>query len=186
MVEFNLNAALGRHFLPHPRQVLRVGLSGFCNLLCRFCASSKNESHKFMPIDLFQDVINQATDMGYSIIELTPIRGEIFMDRGEIFMDKSFFKKMQYLDNHPKITEYDFFTNLVVPSEQTIQELFQLGKLKILRVSVYGHADIIQEQMDGKFRPICKNCTIYHSIYKATTARDWVYNLDQVKTLLSK
>ncbi|RKZ83516.1 MAG: hypothetical protein DRR19_19005 [Candidatus Parabeggiatoa sp. nov. 1] len=85
-----------------------------------------------MPMTLFQEVINQAADMGFSVIDLTPIRGEVFMD-------KSALDKMQHLDNHPKIKGYKFFTNFVVPSEQTIKELFQLRKLNTLRVSIYGH-----------------------------------------------
>ena len=133
MAKINLNAALGRHFLPNPRHRLKIETSGVCNLSCRFCSYSKKEQGKvIMPMNLFQEVVNQAADMEYSVIGLTPMTGDVFMDKG-------IFEKMQYLDNHPKIKEYDFFTNFVVPSEQKIEELFKLCKLKIMRVSVYGH-----------------------------------------------
>jgi MoaA/NifB/PqqE/SkfB family radical SAM enzyme len=133
MAEINFNAALGRHFLPHPRRIIMIETSGICNLSCRFCAYPKKERGKVvMPMTLFQEVVNQAADMGFSAINITP-------QLGDGFMDKTLLEKMQYLDNHPKIKRYDFFTNFVVPSEQKIKELFKLRKLNILRVSVYGH-----------------------------------------------
>jgi MoaA/NifB/PqqE/SkfB family radical SAM enzyme len=133
IVELNLNATLGRHFLPHPRHTLKIETSGVCNLSCKFCSYSKKELGKvIMPMNLFQEVVNQAADMGYSVINLTPMTGDIFMDKGIL-------EKMQYLDNYPKIREYIFYTNFVVPSEQKIEELFKLRKLKLIRVSVYGH-----------------------------------------------
>jgi hypothetical protein len=133
MVEINWNATLGRHFLTHPRHEITIETSGFCNLSCKFCAYSKKELAKVvMPMSLFQEVVNQAVDIGFSCISLTPMTGDVFMDKG-------IFEKMQYLDNHPKIKGYSFFTNFVVPSEQKIEALFQLRKLNSLRVSVYGH-----------------------------------------------
>jgi sulfatase maturation enzyme AslB (radical SAM superfamily) len=126
-------SVLGRHFLPNPRNTIRVGNSGVCNLSCKFCIYSKTEHDKgIMPMNMFQKIIEQTANMGFSSINLTPIRGEVFMD-------KSILKKMQYLDNHPQIKRYHFFSNFVVPSEQTIQELFQLRKLDTLKLSIYGH-----------------------------------------------
>jgi MoaA/NifB/PqqE/SkfB family radical SAM enzyme len=133
IVEMNFNAALGRHFLFPPRLRITIETSGLCNLSCKFCAYSKKELAKvIMPLNLFQEVVNQAAEMGFSIINLTPLTGDVFMDKGII-------EKMQYLDNHPKIKGYDFFTNFVVPDEQKIKELFGLRKLNFMHVSLYGH-----------------------------------------------
>jgi len=133
MVEINFNALLGRHFLPHPRQKIEIETSSRCNLSCQFCAYSKKITAKVvMPMNLFQEVVEQAAGMGFSEIGLTPLTGEVFMDKGII-------EKMHYLDAHPQIKSYYFFTNFVVPSEQTIKELFNLRKLKFIHVSLYGH-----------------------------------------------
>ena len=97
IVEINFNALLGRQFLPHPRQKIQIETSGRCNLACKFCAYSKKvEGKTIMSMDLFQEVVNQAADMGFSEIGLTPMTGEVFMDKGII-------EKMHYLDDHPQI-----------------------------------------------------------------------------------
>jgi hypothetical protein len=85
-----------------------------------------------MPMELFQEVVDQATEMGFSTIGLTPLTGDIFMDKG-------IFEKMHYLDSHPKIKKYRFFTNFVIPSASQIEELFKLRKLEMMHVSLYGH-----------------------------------------------
>lgn len=61
IVEMNFNAALGRHFLFPPRLRITIETSGLCNLSCKFCAYSKKELAKvIMPLNLFQEVVNQA------------------------------------------------------------------------------------------------------------------------------
>jgi len=131
--EINFNAVLGRHFLLHPRVKINIETSGICNLKCCFCAYPKKELAKVvMPMELFQEVVEQAAEMGFSTIGLTPLTGDVFMDKG-------LFEKMHYLDRHPKIKKYQFFTNFVIPSESQIEELFKLRKLKMMHVSLYGH-----------------------------------------------
>ncbi len=133
MAEINFNAVLGRQFILNPRFRLYIETSGICNLACRFCAYPKKESAKVvMPMEMFQNIVNQAVDVGFSHISLTPLTGEVFMDKG--FLDKT-----QYLDNHPKIVEYYFSTNFVIPSKQQLEALFKLNKLGIMHVSLYGH-----------------------------------------------
>ncbi len=133
MAEINFNAALGRHFILNPRFRLNIETAGVCNLSCRFCAYSQKKMAKVvMPMGMFQDVVNQVVDLGFSHISLTPLTGEVFMD-------KNFMEKMQYLDNHPKIVEYYFSTNFVIPSKPQLEELVKLRKLKIVHVSLYGH-----------------------------------------------
>lgn len=102
-------------------------------MLCKFYGYPKKEVAKIvMPIGIFQDVVQQVTEMGFSRIGLTPLTGEVFVDKGII-------EKMLYLDAHPKIESYHFFSNFVIPSEQKIKKLCNLHKLKFLHISLYGH-----------------------------------------------
>jgi MoaA/NifB/PqqE/SkfB family radical SAM enzyme len=163
MVEINFNALLGRQFLPHPRQKIQIETSGRCNLACKFCAYSKKVDGKTtMSMDLFQEVVNQAADMGFSEIGLTPMTGEVFMDKGII-------EKMHYLDDHPQIKSYSFFTNFVVPSEETIKELFDLHKLKFINISLYGHDDKsfcnLTRATTKEYHRLVKNLNYLYDLY---------------------
>ena len=163
MAEINLNAALGRHFIPPPRLRITIETAGLCNLSCKFCAYSKKELAKvIMPMNLFQEVVNQSADMGFSVINLTPLTGDVFMDKGIL-------DKMQYLDNHPKIKWYDFFTNFIVPSEEKIQELFKLRKLSFMHVSLYGHDEKtfcdLTQGTKKEYQRLVRNLKYLYEIY---------------------
>ena len=64
-----------------------------CNLSCKFCAYNKRDldvvPYKTMSND-FIKVVNQAIEMGYKNIGLTPTTGDIFMDRNS--------NKIKYLE----------------------------------------------------------------------------------------
>jgi MoaA/NifB/PqqE/SkfB family radical SAM enzyme len=85
-----------------------------------------------MPNDLFLDCVRQATELGYARFDLTP-------STGDVFMDKRVFEKLAYLDAHPKVEEYSFFTNLTIPKPDALMRLVQLKKLGQLTISIYGH-----------------------------------------------
>jgi hypothetical protein len=127
------NAALNRQFVLSPRKRLYIETSGLCNLACKFCAYSKKEVAKVvMTNDMFEDIVRQATGLGYSRIGLTPLTGDVFMD-------KRIITKLRFLDSVDEIEGYHFFTNFAVPSQETIKELLQVQKLELLYVSLYGH-----------------------------------------------
>lgn len=168
MAEMNFNAALGRHFLFPPRLKITIETSGLCNLSCKFCAYSKKELAKvIMPMDLFQEVVNQATEMGFSIVNLTPLTGDAFMDKGII-------EKMQYLDDHPKISGYELYTNFVVPTESTIKALFGLRKLNFIHISLYGHDEKsfceITEAKEKEYHRLVRNLNYLYEWYEHNTS----------------
>ena len=132
-LEITANRLLRREFIPDGAAVFHIETSGACNLKCRFCAYEKKAAPKVsMPNELFFDCVEQAVRLGYSRFDLTP-------STGDVFMDKRFFDKLAYLDAHPGVEEYAFFTNLTIPKRDTLARLLALDKLRQLTVSVYGH-----------------------------------------------
>ena len=89
----NKNKLLGRSFVPHPRKRLFIEPISYCNLACKFCTYPKNLHPKtVMDEDLFRSSIDQAAAMGFECIVLTPINGEIFMDKNAI-------ERLRYIEN---------------------------------------------------------------------------------------
>jgi hypothetical protein len=105
----------------------------------------------------FEDCIAQAVEMGYRHFELTPCTGDIFMDH-------HIFNKLEFLENHPEVTAYQFFTNFTVPKPANIERLARLQKLSHLTVSIYGH-DLasfiaITESTEKMYRRLLSNLEI--------------------------
>ena len=57
--------------------------------------------------DFFVEVVNQALEIGYKNLGLTP-------QTGDIFMDKDIFKKFEYLDQNKILEGYYFYTNFIL------------------------------------------------------------------------
>jgi hypothetical protein len=132
-VVLNRNYYRGREFIPDSFHSLAIQTSGICNLRCRFCAYAKKRSPRVcMPNDFFVECVEQALALGVWRFQLTPPTGEVFMDRG-------FHEKLDYLERHPKVRCFGFFTNFTIPSREQIERLTRLSKLETLTVSVYGH-----------------------------------------------
>jgi sulfatase maturation enzyme AslB (radical SAM superfamily) len=132
-VEIDTNRFLRREFVPAGRDLLYVETSGVCNLKCRFCAYVKKQTPKVVMTDaLFRDCIEQAVAMGYRRFDLTPCTGDVFMDR-------QLFRKLEFLDAHPGVRGYQFFTNFTILSPRHVARLFDLQRLQHLTVSIYGH-----------------------------------------------
>lgn len=126
-------ARRGREQIPDPRRHLYIEASGRCNLECRFCAYRKKTIPKtIMAQAVFQDTANQAIEMGYRTLGLTP-------STGDVFMDPDFLEKLEYLEKSPNLESYAFFTNFILPSEEKIRALCGFQKLRQLSLSIYGH-----------------------------------------------
>ena len=134
MITMKINQLISNEFIPNPKEHLYIEVSNICNLRCRFCAYNKSLKNKklIMSNEIFFDIINQATDFGYDTFGLTPIVGEVFVD-------KYFIDKLKFLENHPKVKNYSFFTNFTLVNEQIIDELINTKKIKELYISLYGH-----------------------------------------------
>ena len=131
--KLELHKLLKLERIPNCREHLYIESTSLCNLSCKFCAYRKKVSPKVtMENELFYDVINHAVNMGYDDFGLTPITGEIFMD-------KSIFDKLQFLEDHPGVKSYHFFTNLTVINENRLSAIKSLKKLKNFNISLYGH-----------------------------------------------
>jgi hypothetical protein len=132
-IEINFNRMLGRELVPLETTILNIETSSLCNLECVFCAYVKKNSPKLSMKDVFfQNCVEQAVGMGFTQFELTPCTGDVFMDR-------HIFNKFQFLDEHPDVEAFRFFTNFTIPNKTNVERLLKLKKLKNLTVSIYGH-----------------------------------------------
>ncbi len=132
-VETFINKRLGRQFIPTDLGAFDIETSSYCNLKCRFCAYEKKQSATVsMSNEMFFDCVKQAIDIGFNRFHLTPCTGDVFMD-------KHSFEKFAYLDSHPQVNGYHFFSNLTIPTQDQLMQLMDLKKFERLTISVYGH-----------------------------------------------
>lgn len=128
----NKNKLLGRSFVPPPYQRLFIEPVSFCNLLCKFCTYPKNlHPRTVMDDDLFRSGIDQACAMGIDEIVLTPINGDVFMD-------KNIIGRIAYIENST-LKSHQFYTNFIAADEPAIVALLAMKKLRYMEISVYGH-----------------------------------------------
>jgi uncharacterized Fe-S cluster-containing radical SAM superfamily protein len=131
--EIAVNRLLYREFIPVDLGAFNIETTSACNLKCRFCAYEKKTSPKVsMANDTFADVVEQAIRLGFDRFHLTPCTGDAFMDR-------RLFEKLVFLDEHPKVREYHFFSNLTIPTRDQLMRLMNLKKFERMTISVYGH-----------------------------------------------
>jgi MoaA/NifB/PqqE/SkfB family radical SAM enzyme len=122
-----------REFIPKGTRPFNIETSSICNLKCRFCAYEKKTTPRVsMSNDLFRSAIEQALAIGFKDFHLTPTTGDVFMD-------KHLLEKLKWLDEHPGVASYHFFTNLTIPTQSQLLSLMDLKKLSRLTISVYGH-----------------------------------------------
>jgi MoaA/NifB/PqqE/SkfB family radical SAM enzyme len=132
-LEINPNRTIGREMVPVHPDILNVETTSVCNLSCRFCAYDKKTTPRIsMTDELFFDCIEQAVALGYRRFALTP-------STGDIFMDHHIFRKLAFLDDHPGVEAYSFYTNFTIPKSKDVDRLIACRKLTSLVISVYGH-----------------------------------------------
>ncbi|MGE4166148.1 MAG: SPASM domain-containing protein, partial [Xanthobacteraceae bacterium] len=71
-------------------------------------------------------------DMGYRRFILTP-------NTGDVFMDRHLFERLAFLEGHPQVQDYTFYTNFTIPRPKDIERLTTLTKFRHPTISVYGH-----------------------------------------------
>ena len=82
-----------------------------------------------MKNDRFAGYVGQAVAMGYRRFHLTP-------NTGDIFMDRRIFDKLKFLEEHPEVEEYQFYTNFTILDGDDIERLVTLKKLKYMTISI--------------------------------------------------
>ncbi|MFX0186746.1 MAG: radical SAM protein [Candidatus Hodarchaeota archaeon] len=133
LLGLNLNRLLKNEFVPNPKEHIYIETTNICNLGCKFCAYSKASTKKTaMSNKKFFEIVNNATEAGYDTFGLTPIVGEVFVD-------KNFIQKLNFLENHKKVKNYHFFTNFTLGNKEIVDALLKFKKLKELFISLYGH-----------------------------------------------
>ena len=122
--------------IPDVLNNLNIETTSKCNLSCKFCAYNKRDldvvPYETMSNNFFIKVVNQAIEMGYKNIGLTPTTGDIFMD-------KEILNKIKYLEERKSLNGYYFYTNFIPLNNDKIISLFRLNKLKNFGISIYGH-----------------------------------------------
>jgi uncharacterized Fe-S cluster-containing radical SAM superfamily protein len=131
--EIAANRLLRREFVPVDLGAFNIETTGVCNLKCRFCAYEKKRSPRVtMANETFGRVVEQALGLGFDRFHLTPCTGDVFMDR-------HLFAKLAFLEAHPRVRGYHFFSNLTIPTREQLLRLAELGKFERMTISVYGH-----------------------------------------------
>lgn len=143
--------------------------SGNCNLSCKFCGYSKKEfGRTVMPQAAFEAAVEQAVAMGYGEISLTSSSGDLFMDKG-------IRKKLEFLEGHPGINAYVFFTNFVLPDADMVHWLASLKKLRWMALSVYGHDletfSAITGKREKQYRMLVDNINTLAALARASVTQ---------------
>ena len=127
-----LGRMAGRSYVPHPRTMLFIEPVTFCNLRCSFCTYRMNlRPNSVMGLETFRNVLGQATALGFGDIALTPINGDVFMDKGIL-------DKLRLIASTPDGPGIVLYTNLIAASKDAIAEILGMPRLSLLVISVYG------------------------------------------------
>lgn len=131
-----LNFLRQKQYIPDILEHINIESTSLCNLKCKFCAYDKRDLKEVplqtMQFEMFKDITNQCLQIGYRNFGLTPVTGDVFMD-------KNINDKLDYLETLEKLEGYYFYTNFIAITEKKIDKLFEYKKLTNLGLSIYGH-----------------------------------------------
>lgn len=145
-----------------PYKRLFIEPVSFCNLLCKFCTYPKNlHPRTVMDDGLFRKSIDQASALGIDEVALTPINGDVFMD-------KNILSRMAYIERSA-IRSHVFYTNFIGADEPAIVALLAMKKLRYMEISAYGH-DLesfckITGRGEAQYRRLVENLTVLDRLY---------------------
>ena len=110
---------------------------------------------------MFENTVDQAAALGFENIVLTPINGDVFMD-------KNIFSRMRYIENST-IKNHSFYTNFIGADETAVTSIFSMRKLNYLEISVYGHDFDSFCNITGRgreqYRRLIENLTVLEAQY---------------------
>jgi MoaA/NifB/PqqE/SkfB family radical SAM enzyme len=127
-----INRLQGKQYVEvHNR--ISIEVSSICNNKCIFCGYIKYQGKKtVMSQELFEKAVNQAVELGYTYIILTPLTGEVFTDKGIM-------EKVAFLEAHHGVTKFSFTTNFILAKGEQIDALLTAKKIDAIKISIYGH-----------------------------------------------
>lgn len=107
-----------------------------CNNDCIICAHSLMKRKKeTMSLELFTKVLKDYSDMGGGKLSLTPMIGDIFLD-------KHLIARLKMIPEYPKITGLSVTTNAIASEVLSDKELkFVLDNFERVHISMYGLDD---------------------------------------------
>jgi MoaA/NifB/PqqE/SkfB family radical SAM enzyme len=141
--------------LSHPKLVDRNGRQrtlylqletvNLCNNNCLICAYREQERAKtHMAMEVFEKAIGDYADMGGGYVSLTPIVGDVLLDR---FLRE----RIAFLEEVPSISGIGFTTNAAMAHRFDDKDLAAIiSPLKHLSISVYGLDRAEYESMTQK------------------------------------
>lgn len=132
----HINYLIGNQYIPEITNNINIETTSKCNLKCKFCAYDKRDTDLY-PLETmsqitFEKIVNQSIELGYQNFGLTPVTGDVFMD-------KNFFTKINFLEKVKNFSSYYFFTNFIPLNKEKIDKILKLKKLKNFGISIYGH-----------------------------------------------
>jgi hypothetical protein len=112
-----------------------INLTNICNAKCIFCPYTYSKHEKALLTELdFQKGLELAKYLGYSIIDFTPVVGDIFIHpKWDYFLKKAI--------NTNWIKYILFYSNLILLNKQNLEKLkpfLESGKIPILEFSLGG------------------------------------------------
>ena len=130
-----LRKILNIQYIPDVFNNINIETSSVCNLGCKFCGYTKRDEDKY-PFKVMSDEdfnlnVKQAEIYGFKNIGLSPVSGDIFMD-------KNISNKLNILEN-ANIEGYYFYSNFIATNLNQIDNLFEYKKIKFIGLSIYGH-----------------------------------------------
>lgn len=164
---------MGRSHVPHPRTYMFIEPTSHCNLECSFCTYRLGlRPRRVMETERFGDYVGQALAMGFADIVLTPINGDVFMD-------KSILDKLRLLAAAMDGQEESgagilLYTNLIGADAAQLDEILSMPRLKLFVISLYGHDldtfERITGRGEGQFRRLLDNLATLEALVRARGA----------------
>lgn len=112
---------------------LTIETVNICNNDCIICPySMQTRKRQIMPMDTFETILAQYSEIGGGPVGLTPMVGEIFLD-------KKLIERLDLINRYPAISELSAISNASMVDLYDDAELSAvLGRFKRLTISVYG------------------------------------------------
>jgi hypothetical protein len=164
---------LGRSNVPHPRTYMFIEPTSHCNLECSFCTYRLGlRPRRVMETGRFRDYVGQALAMGFADIVLTPINGDVFMDKS--ILDKLRLLAAALDGQAGSGAGILLYTNLIGADAAQLDEILSMPRLKLFVVSLYGHDLQTFERITGRgesqFRRLLDNLATLEAMVRARGA----------------